>query len=155
MNIKITNDEKNPLFKRREIIAYLGFDNQTPSRKEVKKELAKKLGVKEDLVVVKKVDPDFGTPAAKLEAIVYEDENTLKELEGEYLSKRGVSKEKKDAPAPAEEKKEEEKPAAGAKDKSAEKPAEKPAEEPKPEEKPKEEQQKSKISGGSPGTKKE
>ena len=37
MNIKITNDEKNPLFKRREIIAYLGHDDKTPTRLEIKK----------------------------------------------------------------------------------------------------------------------
>jgi len=138
MNIKITNDEKNPLFKRREIIAYLGHDNKTPTRLEIKKELSKKLGVKEDLVVVKRVTPDFGTPAAKLEAIVYDDENTLKELESEYLDKRGVAKEKKQAPAPAPAEKKEEKPAEGeakpAEEKKEEPPKEdKPAEEPKKE----------------------
>ena len=42
MNIKITNDEKNPLFKRRELTAKLGYDNKTPSRQQIRKEISKK-----------------------------------------------------------------------------------------------------------------
>ena len=133
MNIKITNDEKNPLFKRREITAKLGYDNKTPSRQDIRKEIAKKLGAKEELVVVKRIKPDFGTPAANLEFNVYDDEKTMKEVEEEYMVKRHAPKGKKGAkaePAPA--------PAAPAADPTEKKEGEAPVEE-KNEEKPKEE----------------
>lgn len=111
MNIKIINDNKNQLFKRREISAVLGYEDKTLNRAEIRKETAKKLGVKEELIIIKKVTPEFGTPAAKLEANVYEDEKTLKEVEAEYLIQRHNPKEKKEKPSeeqPAETEKKEE-----------------------------------------------
>ncbi|MBU1199244.1 MAG: hypothetical protein KKF46_04405 [Nanoarchaeota archaeon] len=117
MNIQIISDEKKPLLNRREISAKIGFDNKTPSRANIKKEIAKKLNVKEDLVVVKLVNPDYGTTSAVLEIDVYDNEKTMKDVASDYLAKRGVPKGKKGesesapaAPAPAETPKKEEKP---------------------------------------------
>ena len=129
MNIQVITDEKNPLFKRREITAKLGYEDKTPSRLEIRKEVAKKLGTKEELVVIKRITPDYGTPAAKCEANIYDDEKSLKELEEEHMVNRHLPKEKKEAvkEEPKEEAKEEKK--------EPDKPEEKPKEEEKKEEK--------------------
>jgi len=108
MNIQVLSDEKKPLFKRREMIAKLGYEDKTPSRLEIRKQLAKKLGAKEELIIVKRIKPDYGTPAAELEINIYDDEKSLKELEAEYMVERHLPKEKKEK---KEEPKEEEKPA--------------------------------------------
>jgi len=129
MNIQVLSDEKKPLFKRREITAKLGYEDKTPSRLEIRKELAKKLRVKEELVVVKRIKPAYGTPLAGLEINIYDDEKALKELEDKYMVNRHLAKEKKEAVK--EEKKEE----AKEEKKEPEKPEEKPKEEEKKEEK--------------------
>lgn len=110
MNVQVLTDEKNALFKRRELTARLGYDNKTPKRLEIRKELAKKLGAKEELIVVNRIKPDYGTPAARLEFNIYDDEKALKELEGEHVLKRHAPKKKEgEAPAEEEEEKKEEK----------------------------------------------
>lgn len=113
MNIQVTADQKKPLFKRREITARLGYADKTPSRLEIRKELAKKLNVKEELVVVTRINPAYGAPAAKLDVIVYDDEKALKAIEAEYMVNRHLPKEEKEK-------------------KSEEKKAEKPEKAPKP-----------------------
>ena len=105
MNIQINKDEKKPLLKRRELSGKIGYEDKTPSRLDVRKELAKKLNVKEELVIVKRMKPLYGTQAATLEASVYDDEKALKEVENSYmLVRHGAAKEEKKE-APAEEKK--------------------------------------------------
>jgi ribosomal protein S24E len=107
MNIQITVDEKKPLLKRRELQGKLGYEAKTPARLEIRKELAKKLGAKEELIIVKRVKPDYGTQSAHLEFYVYDDEKALKDLEHEYmLVRHGAAKkeEKKEEAAPEEKK---------------------------------------------------
>jgi len=106
MNIQVISDEKKPLLKRREIIVRLGYEDKTPSRLEIRKELAKKRGVKEDLLLVTRIKPWYGTPAASVEVVVYDDEAALKEVEPDYMIKRHLSEERREG---KEEKKSEEK----------------------------------------------
>ena len=70
-------------------------------------------------MIVRRINPDFGTPAADLEFSVYEDEKMMKEIEAEYMINRHSAEKKEKKPAP--EAKEEPK-------KEGEAPAEKPAE---------------------------
>lgn len=107
MNIQITKDEKKPLLKRRELEGKLGYEDKTPKRMDVRKELAKKLNVKEELVVVKRVKPDYGTQSAHMEFYVYDDEKAMKDIEHEYMMVRNgaAKKEEKKEEAAAEEKK--------------------------------------------------
>jgi ribosomal protein S24E len=104
MDFKITKDEKKPLLNRRELSARLGYEARTPSRNDIRKELAKKLNVKEELVVVKRITPEFGARAAKLEIDVYDDEKAMNSIEPGYMIKRHSPGEKKES---AEKKKEE------------------------------------------------
>ena len=134
MDIQVISDEKKPLLKRREITARLGYDDKTPSRLEIRRSLAKKLGVKEELVVVTRIKPYYGTPAADLEVAIYDDESALKELEPDYMIKRHLPKEEK------EERKEE-----GEEEKKAGEKKEKPGEEGKAEEKKEEAKEEKKV----------
>ncbi len=125
MNIQVLSDEKKPLFKRRELIARLGYEDKTPSRLEIRKEMAKKLRVKEELVLVKRIKPAYGTPVAELEISIYDDEKSLKKQEAEYMVTRHLPKEKKEKvkeEKKAEEKKEEKKPEEKKEEKKGEKP---------------------------------
>ncbi|MBN2459588.1 30S ribosomal protein S24e [Candidatus Woesearchaeota archaeon] len=102
MDFKITKDEKKPLLKRREICARLGYDARTPSRSDVRKELAKKLNAKEELLLIKKIFPHSGTQAADIEADIYDDEATMKAVELGHVIKKHFP-EKKAEEKPAEE----------------------------------------------------
>ena len=116
--MKIISEKNNPLLSRRELLIEIDFPDKTPTKVEVKKQLAEAQKVDEKVIVVIDIIGVYGDRKAKVTAFIYENEKALKEIE---------PKEKK--------KKEGEKPA----EKQAEAPkAEAPKEEPKPEEKPKE-----------------
>lgn len=107
MNIEITNETKNPLLGRKEAEFQL-MGKVTPSRKELKSELAKALKAKEELIVVDMVDQKSGSNLTTGRAKVYEDEETMSKVELGYHEKRGVKGKKEEAPAaPAEAPKEE------------------------------------------------
>ena len=131
MKLEIKEQKKNPLLNRTEIEGVIEFDDKTPSRIEVKAELAKKAKAKEDLVVISHIYTSFGARKARVIANVYDDAESMKKLERKNLIEKNVPK--------VEEKKEET--TEEAKPEAAEKPAEKKEEAPeaKPEEEKKEE----------------
>jgi len=104
MDIYINNDEHKPLLHRREIKARIGFEGVTPKREEVRKEMAHKLKVKEELLLINRIYTENGERAAKVIVHVYEDEKFLKGTEYEFTLKKHGLGEKKEAKA--EEKKE-------------------------------------------------
>lgn len=168
MEINILEDNQKPLLSRREVLAEVSFDAQTPSRPEIRKALASKLKVNVELVIVTNIDTEFGYRKANVDAHVYKNKKDLEAVEPKYMLNRHAEKEKPveakpeaepeekpaDEPEPAEVK--EEKPAEEAKEtaepekQKEEKPAEaapekKEAEQPKdekPADEPKPEQQK-------------
>ncbi len=91
MKINIIDKKDSRLFKRIEIIADVVFEGPTPSRSEIKSELSKLLSVKEDLIVVKKVERLFGVEEARISAFIYDDADAIKEFEQDYILKRGGS----------------------------------------------------------------
>ncbi len=119
MSIEIQSQEKKPLLLREEIKAAATFKGATPSRQDVKKEIASKLKKDEKLVVVKNIITKYGEEKAEIIAHVYENEKDLQEIEQESTIKRNTPKkaegEEAAAEAPAEEKAEE-KPAEEAKE---------------------------------------
>lgn len=110
MEISITNTSENKLLKRREIAFAINFGKRTASREEVKAALAKQLGVNPGLLVVQRIDSEYGCPQGKGVAHVYHDEKSMG-IVPEHLAKRGTKKgeKKEEAPAPAPAKKEEKK----------------------------------------------
>lgn len=105
MEMKITQDTKNEVLNRREIVAEIE-EKIIPSRDEVRKKLAAVAGVKESTLIIEKIDSNFGNPVQTIKANAYTDEESMKTNEQEYLLKRNIKE------APKEEEKTEEAPAA-------------------------------------------
>lgn len=108
MEIYIDKDEHKPLLHRREIAATIDFEGATPKREEVRKEMAQKLKVKEELLLINRIYNANGDSGADVIVHVYEDEKALKGAEYEFTLKKhgmGEKKEEKKAEENAEEKK--------------------------------------------------
>ncbi len=89
MEIKTIEETENPLMDRKEIRFEVEHKNSpTPSRAEVLNELASKLGISEDSVVIDKVATLHGRQTASGIARVYESEEVLERLESGHLVER-------------------------------------------------------------------
>lgn len=101
MEVKIVSTKENPLLKRKEVDFRVEQDAtlQTPNRLDVKKALAAKLKVSEDVVFVKKMQTMTGMHTTVGNATAYETVEQAKFIEPEYIRKRN---------SPPEEPKEEE-----------------------------------------------
>ncbi|VVB51042.1 30S ribosomal protein S24e [uncultured archaeon] len=109
MKIEVVSERANPLLKRREVKFSVSYAGATPSRKDIREELVKLLHAKAELLVLDRVDNEFGKNSAKGYAKVYENKEAMG-VEPLHKLKRNllVADEKKAeaaAPAPAEEKK--------------------------------------------------
>jgi small subunit ribosomal protein S24e len=102
MEVKIISTKENPLLKRKEVDFRVEQDpkGKTPARLEVKKAIAAKLKVNEEMVFVKKMQTMTGTHTTVGNATAYETIEQAKFIEPEYIRKRN---------SPPEEPKEEEK----------------------------------------------
>ena len=95
MEIKIVSTKENPLLKRKEVDFTVEQDApvQTPNRLDVKKALATKLKVNEELVFVKQMQTMTGTHTTVGNATAYETIEQAKFIEPEYIRKRNSSQE--------------------------------------------------------------
>ncbi len=131
MEMEIRKERENKLLKRKEIEVYLDHTGKpTPTRLEILKELAKKLKVKEDLIIVDKIFSETGKACSRVKVLVYQNTKDIPPGKIEKM-KRRMAKAKKPEEKPKEEAKVEE----GVKEE--EKIEE---EKPKPEEEPKKEE---------------
>tara|TARA_Y100000296_G_C5151666_1_gene246749 strand:+ start:730 stop:1104 length:375 start_codon:yes stop_codon:yes gene_type:complete len=108
MNITITKQTESPLLSRKRIISEVSFKGKTPSRLELKKELASKLKTKQELIEIRHIYGKFGEEKAKLIAHVYEDEKVMKALVHKKKEKEVKEEKKPEAEAPKAEVKKEE-----------------------------------------------
>ncbi|NLU45711.1 MAG: 30S ribosomal protein S24e [Euryarchaeota archaeon] len=101
MKIEIKEQRKNPLLKREEIrFAVEHVGGSTPGRNAVAEEIAKKLKVKRNCVVIDAFETAYGIGKSDGYAKVYDSKEAAIEFESEYLLKRnGIEEE---APAAAE-----------------------------------------------------
>ncbi len=111
MEIKIVKDQPNKLLDRREVSFEIKHTGQTPSRKDIRAQLAAKLTVDEKLVVVQPMTPVYGVPFIKGNANIYKKEDFMKKIETAPMIKRNNPEEVKKegeaaAPAPKPEVKE-------------------------------------------------
>jgi len=112
MKIKIEKEVENPLLQRKEIIGTISEISQTPSRKEVLKQIAAITGATEDRVSIKKIEQKFGENSATIYAKIYKTKEIKEKIEPKHLDKRiGKEKPKEETPKaePKEEPKTEEK----------------------------------------------
>ena len=98
MEIKIVSTKENPLLKRKEVDFRVEQDQgeKTPARLEVKKALAAKLKIKEEIVFIKKMRTLTGTSTAVGIANAYETVEEAKFIEPEYIRKRNRPPEPKE-----------------------------------------------------------
>jgi len=80
MEIKEIKKMENKFFDRKEVDFSLN-DKTTPSKAALTAEIAKKLGVGEAVVIVKKVDQQYGAQDMIIHAFVYNSEESRKNFE--------------------------------------------------------------------------
>jgi len=106
MEIKITQQQYNPLLKRREVTFNVEHTQTkgTPPRLEIRRTLAEMLKTNPDLVYVKRIETKAGTMLAVGQANAYDSVEQAKLVEPEYIISRNMPKEQKEAAEkPAEE----------------------------------------------------
>ncbi len=124
MEVTVTQQQYNPLLKRREIAFTIDHKQtkSTPTRLEVRNALADALKTKPEVVYIRRIITKTGTMTATGEANAYDSVEQAKHIEPKYIIERNMPKEKKEA---AEEKAEAQPPAAKAAAEKAEQPAKK------------------------------
>ncbi|MEM0466172.1 MAG: 30S ribosomal protein S24e [Candidatus Thermoplasmatota archaeon] len=118
MEIEIQSKNVNPLMNRTEVAFVISHKGEaTPKRDLVRGELAEKLSVKKEQVVIDYMDSDFGIQRTKGYAKIYQTVDEIKAAESDYILKRnalpGKKKRKKEVKSEGSEgKPAEKKPAA-------------------------------------------
>ncbi len=107
LQINIDSKDEKPLMSRTELKGLVAFDGSTPSRAEVRKEIAKAMKTQEENVVVESLATYYGDSKADLLAYVYKNADDAKAITHKHITKRNAvetkEEEKKEAPAPAKE----------------------------------------------------
>ena len=116
--MKIVQKIEKPLLQRTEVTIELESP-VTPSNVDVRKQIAAKMGAKEDVIVMKKIATDFGSTKVKATAYIYTDAKAKAKFEPTTSKMREATKKAAEAAAAAAkeaaEAKAAEKPAEGAK----------------------------------------
>lgn len=96
MDLNIIKEKEVPLLDRKRVtLQYNSQEGKTPPRKQIAKEVAKKIGAKEDCVAIRHIYTKFGETASKIIAHVYKDFKTLEKYEDEStLVKQGLKEAK-------------------------------------------------------------
>ena len=111
MQVTITQQQYNPLLKRKEITFTIDHSQTrgTPTRLEVRNALAEMLKAKVEVVYVKSIKTKAGTMTAIGEANAYDSLEQAQHIEAKYIIARNQPKEKKEVaekteaqPSPAE-----------------------------------------------------
>lgn len=104
MRVNIVSKEENPLFSRTEIEFETKDTPKTPSRKELREQIAALVNADEKNMVVDVLQQSYGTSEVTGSARVYKDEKAMKRTEVAKIIIRNFGKEavaKKKAAAPA------------------------------------------------------
>jgi small subunit ribosomal protein S24e len=105
MKVELVKRTENPLLNRVEVefrVDHTG--GPTPSRIEVRSQLASLLGTSEELLVIERFTSSHGCQVATGVARVYSTREQLELMEPKYLLKRGLPKEEKPAESKPEKK---------------------------------------------------
>ncbi len=109
MELKILEQRPNPLMKRTEYrFEIFHAEAPTPSRDEVRAELAKATNAPKERVIVERLNARYGVARSRGEAAIYENSDAAKSIAQEHLLVRNGLKEKvakSTTPAPEPEKK--------------------------------------------------
>jgi small subunit ribosomal protein S24e len=97
MDFEITHDVRDELLNRREVSFTLTFDGPTPSRKSIQEKLAALQNKDVNLLVLDLERTRFGKMELLGRARIYDDGDSKKSTEREYLLKRGEPKAESEA----------------------------------------------------------
>ncbi|MBU2589470.1 MAG: hypothetical protein KKA65_01940 [Nanoarchaeota archaeon] len=103
IQLDIVQEKEMPLLERKRVTANLSFNGATPSKAELRKDIAKKLKVDEKLVAIRHVYQKFGSSNAKLIVHVYKDFDALCSLEKDGKNIKADLKKVEEAKKAAEE----------------------------------------------------
>lgn len=103
MEIKIVKDLDNKLLNRRELDFTVEYEGPTPSRADVRKKLAALLNTDVNLLLVQKMESEYGHQLAKGYAKLYASEDRMKQIEPEHVLKRNTMPEEPVVEEAAEE----------------------------------------------------
>jgi len=132
MKMEILEHKKNPLMKREEVVFSVDHDGKaTPSRKDLLKEIAKRLKAKEDLLIIDRIFTSAGDSKSSMKVLVYKKPGDIPKGKLEKMKAR-MERKKEPKPEKEEAKPEEKKEVA---EEAKEEVKEEKAEEEKPEEK--------------------
>ena len=95
MEIKIIKDLQNVLLNRSELDFTVEYEGPTPSRADVRKKLAALLNKDLDLILIQKMEAEYGVQRAKGFAKIYESEERMKQIENEHILLRNKMPEEK------------------------------------------------------------
>jgi ribosomal protein S24E len=109
MKVNIISKENNPLLKRRELTFNIEHiqNGGTPTRTEVRRQIASLLKTKPELVYVKNIETKTGTMVATGEANVYDSIEESKLVEPKHIIARNKITEKSEESENKEKTKEE------------------------------------------------
>lgn len=89
MKIEIEGKKENPLLERTEVNFSVEHEGaSTPTRDEIRTQLAGTLGVKKDTVIIDRMNTEFGRHTTIGYAKVYNSVESAKKFEKEYLLAR-------------------------------------------------------------------
>ncbi|WP_406661029.1 30S ribosomal protein S24e [Methanolobus sp. ZRKC3] len=90
MDINIIKDNNNALINRRELNITVAFDGATPSRNDVKAKVAAMLNVPLELVIIQKMENEFGKQELEGYLKIYETADRMKQIEKDYILERNA-----------------------------------------------------------------
>ncbi|MFH1391794.1 MAG: hypothetical protein ABIH20_05770 [Candidatus Diapherotrites archaeon] len=96
MRIQIENRNENPILNREEINFTVKEVEATPSRQEIRKQVAAQANVDEKLLIVDVLGTSYGTPELKGVARIYKTEAEMKKTELKYIIARNFGKGKEE-----------------------------------------------------------
>ncbi|MFH0859738.1 MAG: hypothetical protein V1921_00900 [Candidatus Altiarchaeota archaeon] len=102
MEIEIKNERDNKLLSRREVTFKVKYEGATPSMKQVRGDLIKKLKADEKLLVVDNIRSEFGARVASGYAKVYGNINAMK-IEPEHIMRKNFEQKKEEKAAEPDE----------------------------------------------------
>jgi small subunit ribosomal protein S24e len=95
MKIHLLQNKKNKLLRREELELEVTESKSTPSRKELLERIAETAGSKPELIVIQRIEQQFGTHTNRVSARAYENREALEKTELKHLVGRDKGEKKK------------------------------------------------------------
>jgi small subunit ribosomal protein S24e len=89
MDIEINEKKNNPLFNRTEVHFTINHEGEgTPNREIIRSEIADKLNVKKENIIINNITSSFGIQKSRGYAKIYTNPKKAEDLERKYILKR-------------------------------------------------------------------